>query len=906
MDGAAPESEYRRLKRLFEAVCDLADEAAQRAGLEALGAVPEDRERVLAMLATQAATGIGAPVAGMLASVSAAAELAPGDRLGPWRLTTPLGSGGMGRVFEAERDDGLYRQKVAIKLLRGLPGPAGLERLARERRILASLQHPHIARLVDGGSTPRGHPYLVMEHVSGLPIDAWCRERPRTLAEVLALAGQVGQALAAAHRQLVLHCDVKPGNVLVTDDGRAMLLDFGIAQLEGEDTAALGVALTPHYASPEQRGGRGLTVASDIYGFGRLLETLLPLARDAAARRAEWQAIVDRATAADPEARYATVPALLEDLRRLQAHEALQALPLTPAYRLRKALRRRWPWALAGAAALAGTAAFTFGLVTERDRARAAERRAVEEAATTRQVGEFIVGLFRDADPRQAGRPDLPAWELLRRGRERAATDLAGQPAQQAAVGRVLAEAFENLGRSDEAEPLYEQVAALQGSGALQQPLAAAETLARLATLRTNTFRYAQAEGPARRSLEERLARLPEDSLEVADARNTLVMVLSRLGRFDEGQQMLERALEVRRRRLDPEGLEVATSLHNLGFLHHGAERYAQGEALYRQALELKRRRLPPDHLSVLNTLENLAQVLSHQQRLAEAEPMWRELLDQRRRVHGPRSWQVSNTLNNLASQLQDAGRLEEAVQRYREALEADPNGETAVSRAVTLNNLASALEDQGDARAAEAAYRHSLAMRLAQSGEDDLGVARVRHNLGRFLLRQDRVDEAAALAQKALATRQARLPAGQSDIAMSRLLLAEVRLRRSDVAGAAGLVQDVLAHEADLPAPRRPLAARMAALLAQAQGRRDEALAHWQRGWQLAQQHLPATHSVRLHLALDCVLALAEAGRAAAARELLDGLRDPLAGFGDTAPLARQAAALRSRLSGGGVSGRG
>ncbi len=902
VDGAAPESEYRRLKRLFEAVAEVGDAAAQRAGLVALGASAEDCERVLAMLVPDAATVIGQPVAAMLAAVAkagaeAGTELQPGDRLGRWRLTSLLGAGGMGRVFEAERDDGLYHQRVAVKLLRGLHGPEGLARLARERQILATLAHPHIARLIDGGTTAQGHPYLVMEHVQGVAIDAWCRQAPRRLVEVLALLQQVGQAVAAAHRQLVLHCDIKPANVLVTAEGRAMLLDFGIAQLEGENTAGLGLALTPDYASPEQAAGGGLTVASDVFGLGRLMQSLLPLATDSAARADEWRAIGTRATAADPEARYPSVTALLDDLQRLQLHQALQALPPTPGYRLRKALRRRWPWALAGCAAVAGAAAFTLGLVAERDHARSAEQRALSEAATTGQVSGFIVGLFRDADPRQAGRPDLPAHELLRRGRERAGAELAGQLAQQAAISRVLAEAFENLGRSDEAEPLYEQAAALQGSGALQRPLAAAESLARLATLRANTFRFAEAEAPARRSLEERLARLPDDALEVADARNTLGMVLSRLSRFGEAQPLLEQALEVRRRRLDPEGLEVATTLHNLGFLHHNAERWSQGEALYREALALKRKRLPPQHLSVLNTMENLAQVLSLQQRLGEAEPLWRELLEQRRLVHGARSWQLSNTLNSLASQLQDAGRLQEAVQRYREALAADPNPENALTRAVTWNNLASALEDQGDAAAAETAYRHSLALRLAHNGEQDLGVARVQHNLGRFLLRQGLLPEAQVLARQSLATRLALHSAGHSEIAMSRLLLAELHLRRAELDAAAALLHEVLPHEAALPAPRRAWAARVAALLAQARGQREEALTQWQRSCDLALRHLPHTHSSRLWLGLEHARALAEAGRTGPARALLAEVASGLAGYGEAAPLSRQLAALRQRL---------
>jgi hypothetical protein len=236
MSGKEAAATLARVKRFFEAVADLPDDPACREHLQALGADAAETEQVMALVAKDraAVTHFSAPLAAVVAS-SGAPELKPGDRLGPWVLGAELGQGGMGQVFEAQRADGLYEQRVALKLLRGFAGEAALAQLARERRILATLSHPHIARLMDGGSTPLGRPYLVMEHVQGERIDAWCGARQLPLAARLPLFDQVCQAVVHAHGQLVVHCDIKPGNVLVGADGRAMLLDFGIAQLQGRE-----------------------------------------------------------------------------------------------------------------------------------------------------------------------------------------------------------------------------------------------------------------------------------------------------------------------------------------------------------------------------------------------------------------------------------------------------------------------------------------------------------------------------------------------------------------------------------------------------------------------------------------------------------------------------------------------
>ena len=391
-NGAAPS--YHQIKQLFNAVCDLPSSTAQRAALQALGADAATQAQVLAMLAP---AGGATRFSGAVAQATAewqGTPLRPGDRLGPWTLLRPLGEGGMGRVFLADRSDGHYQQQVAIKLLLGWSGPAALARLTAERQLLARMNHAHIAKLLDGGSTPSGQPYLVMEYAEGDTIDVWCEQHRLPLTARLALFQTVCDAVAHAHRHLVIHCDIKPANVVINAEGRAMLLDFGIAQLQvqgeqvhgeqGQGDAAL--AMTPHYASPEQAAGMAPGMASDVFSLGRLLAELLRPVADSHRRGPELAAVVSKATATDPDQRYDSVGAMQRDLLRLLAHQPLAALRGQRAYVLRKGLRRHWPWALVAAAVVALTVVLGFALVRQQEHAQAAAARADRADAQARDA----------------------------------------------------------------------------------------------------------------------------------------------------------------------------------------------------------------------------------------------------------------------------------------------------------------------------------------------------------------------------------------------------------------------------------------------------------------------------------------------------------------------------------------
>lgn len=410
----------------------------------------------------------------------AAARMAAGQRLGPWQLKRPLGAGGMGEVWLAERVEGGFDQQVAIKVL--ATGVADDGRFRRERAILAGLEHPGIARLYDGGVAPEGLAYMAMEYVDGEDLLAWCRRTRADLRDRLDLFLQVCEAVAYAHAQLVVHRDLKPANILVDGDGRIKLLDFGIAHLLEDPVlgdASATLHLSAAYAAPEQLTGGRISVATDVHALGvvlhelltgalpwpvtglplgaavrRLLESTPPMPSQASRPgygvpprllRGDLDAIVGKALRPEPAHRYADARALAADLRRCLAHRPVHARQGAGLYVLRRFLRRnRWPVAASAmvlAALLAGTLAVAWQARLARD-----------QAARATATKDFLVRVFRASDPHVAS--DTPggqitARELLERGAARISSDFAGQPALETELLGLTASLFRALGEHD-------------------------------------------------------------------------------------------------------------------------------------------------------------------------------------------------------------------------------------------------------------------------------------------------------------------------------------------------------------------------------------------------------------------------------------------------------------------------
>jgi serine/threonine-protein kinase len=437
-----------------------------------------------------------------------------GTVIGPYRLLRRIGQGGMGEVFLAERADGAWQRQVAVKRIWGGFSPL-TERFLRERKVLARLQHPHIAQLLDGGLTADGHPWFAMEYVPGETITQWCDGRRATLEQRIALFRQVCDAVQFAHSNLVVHRDIKPANVLVDPAGRVKLLDFGIAKLldDADPTQTQTRSMTPAWAAPEQRRGEPVTTATDVYQLGLLLQALLlgsqaqsgeaPLrlgirwttllrdhpatAADIAATRAlkpsrltarlqgDLECIVAHATAAEPRERYPSAAALADDLLRWTQHLPIRARRHERGYRLRRMLRRRWPVF----AVVAAIAAFSMFHLYSLDRQLERTEREREKALA---VADYFVSLFRSATPKATASGEVTARELLDHGMKRL-QDRQGRdhsPQALAALLQASGQVYTDLGMPAQARDAYARaVAALSGQ---DDPLASADALRGLAT----------------------------------------------------------------------------------------------------------------------------------------------------------------------------------------------------------------------------------------------------------------------------------------------------------------------------------------------------------------------------------------------------------------------------------------
>ena len=416
-----------------------------------------------------------------------------GTRIGNWVIERPLGHGGMGMVYLATRQGDGFLQRGALKLIkRGMDSAAVLERLRRERRILASLNHPNIAHLLDGGITEAGQPFLVMEYVDGSPLADWAQRTQASLAARVTLFLQLCEAVAHAHRQLVVHSDIKPGNVLVDAEGHPHLLDFGIAKLLDDESAAEQTVLHARflsraYAAPEQIDGGAISTATDVYQLGVLLFELLtgtrhsdaPTASQASRQlvrahgntpmsapiplrqlRGDISVIVARATDAEPARRYASVDALAEDLRRWHHGQPILARPDSLGYRARLFVRRHTLAVGTGmVAALALLVAVSFALWQAAE-ARAQARRATAEAASARASQQFMLNVFTQAEPwRNAGHQPT-ALELAERALQRVDGELADQPYARADMYYALARLFTVAGDIKLAKTAATQAAA--------------------------------------------------------------------------------------------------------------------------------------------------------------------------------------------------------------------------------------------------------------------------------------------------------------------------------------------------------------------------------------------------------------------------------------------------------------
>jgi serine/threonine-protein kinase len=762
------------------------------------------------------------------------AEPVAPDRIGPWKLLRLLGSGGMGDVWLGERADGTVEHRVAIKRVRGASA-AFAQRLEAERRILAKLSHPNIARFLDAGVDATGAPWLALDYIDGETLNAWAERARPTLAERLHLFLAICAAVEHAHRHLVVHRDLKPANVLVDAEGKPHLLDFGVAKLlDGSGGELTAAALTPAYAAPEQLRGGEVSTATDVYALGLLLFRLLagelpPTRRDAGiaqvlarldeeetqqpsatarvqsiqlpyapdALEGDLDAIVSKAIRALPEARYGSVAELAADVRRHLESRPVSARPPTRAYLFGRWVRRNALGVGLGTAAMVALIAGTGVALWQAERARAAAAAALSEAARAERVQRFVLSVFNEYDPVARATAEANPRALVAEGIARAERELAEDPVLQRAVLVDLSRLEVALGDPGKA---VARLVAIESGLDDSDPLAGARTRVALAQAQMQAGDLAEADRVLAQALPVLIERLPADDLERLRAEFMVGRIGNNVGRT---AQSIDLGKAVHARTVAAHGAthsEALAQLVALGSWQTAGAAFADGERSLTRAVELIEQSRGDGHASLAFALMQLGNNYRRQNRYAEALP----LLERASRMYAallPEGHSlIVGGLLRYGDTLRSAGRLDEAQVALDEAATLVRAGAPEEAQlAMFRGQLAIRRDDFAEAaRQFNAAF---LAFRRI-AGEKSPMTWGARGEEGRALLIGGRTVDAAPVIEETYAMRSQHMAADSLDVALSLNAMAALRDAQGRPVDALGFWRQSLERHATIYGP--------------------------------------------------------------------------------------------------------
>lgn len=786
-------TDWRRLSPLLDELIDLPDHARERRLAELAETEPamaREVQRLLDLdrrhpdfLADPAvATMLGHPLVGRM--------------IGPYRLEREIGEGGMGQVWLAERADGLYERRVALKLLRpGLASADLKQRFQRERQILARLAHAHIARFLDAGVSDDGQPYLALEYIQGEPITVYARRQNASVADRVRLLLQVCAAVSHAHASLVVHRDLKPSNILVTSAGDVRLLDFGIAKLldtpssGSEHTLLDARAFTLHYAAPEQLAGEPVGTMTDVYSLGVVFYELLtgfrpyrvesdtdaawqaailesdairpslavlrpqamsvpgggvapsPDARLARQLAGDIDTIVLKALHKVPARRYASIEALAQDLQRYLEGRPILARPAGVGYRFCKYLRRH------GLALAAGVGVFAL-LSTSLAVAVWQAREAISEAARAQAMQGFVVSLFEGDHAPASQAMDLRG--LLQAGLERAGTDLVDEPVSQVAMLGLIARLLNNIGDHDQAlDAIGLQTLALAKLGEADRREAQIDAWIEQARAHRGLGQTQACEALFEADANPELLGPEYTAARRADLMSEKARCLRLTGRTREVRDLLEHALELRQ--TDGDNRAQAESLIDLAAIDADAGLPDEAIAGLRRALDRLRVAEEDDGPLAVAIWRNLGMLYRERGDLTAAEGAAREALVLSMRRHGPDHPATAESQLQFAEVLMENGDLDGAermTEVARSTLVAR-FGEQHPDLGAIYETRAAIAFERGDAETSEAELRRAIAIWSATP--DPMRLPGARLSLGRILMVAGRPEAAEAEFRAAL-----------------------------------------------------------------------------------------------------------------------------------------------------------
>ena len=814
-----PRARWQRIQSLFEELIDTEDGERAARLASACGDDLELRSSVESLLKSDARREdrllevIGEAADSLLEEHQ---DRLIGTRIGPYRVVSILGHGGMSTVYRGERDDSQYQQTVAIKvLLHSTLHPRLRSRLHSERHILATLDHPSIARLIDSGDLEDGTPYLVMEHVDGESIDVYCDGRTLFVRERLELFIQVCAAVQYAHRNLVVHRDIKASNIFVTGEGAPKLLDFGIAKLLAPESLShtLPVTrlqeriLTPENAAPEQVLGRPITTATDIYALGVLLYQLLTgrspyrllsysqlqleraICMDDPVRPSQMvvskvsgegdadrsrisdrrglspqrlrarlsgdlDAIISMAMRKEPDRRYPSVEALADDLSRHLLGQPVRARQGDWRYNAAKFLRRHVIAVTAVCTAFLGLALFGGVMFWQNHRIELAREATAQERDRAQQVSAFLVDVFSQADPFNARGKEPTARDLLDRGAEKISGNLTLQPEVRAQLLESIGLAYRRQGLSERAIPLFEQAVAIRRQ---ERPLdngRVAVALANLARALTDAGHLVSAEADLQQAVDLSESTGASQPLETAD-------ILVQFGNFaldaksdpDHAAQLFGKAVNIYRNAIGSQTLQMAAALNGLASAAAWKSDYPLAEHYEREALSIFQETVSRNHPDNAVALATLGSILTQRGKYAEAEQVLNEALQIERNVFGADNPRIASIEADLGSLYDKEGDMTRAIEATKAALQItrERRGPSHYIVGYYLDALANLSLKANDLPAAESDARDALAVYAESLPARHLYVASTHQLLGEVLVRRGSLAAAEAELRTAL-----------------------------------------------------------------------------------------------------------------------------------------------------------
>jgi serine/threonine-protein kinase len=690
-----------------------------------------------------------------------------GTIIGNYKIIKQIAEGGMGSVFLAERADGQFEQKVALKIIKpGMNSNEIIKRFHAERQILARLQHPNIARLLDGGLTEDNLPYFTMEYVEGEMIDVYCDKNNLSVDERLKLFSDVCGAIQYAHQNLVIHRDLKPSNIIIKKDGTVKLLDFGIAKVFTEDDSFEQTALTktglyvmtPEYASPEQIKGERVTTSTDIYSLGLILyqllsgqkaykvknysplelgkiicytepqkpSTAIKLLRTSDKQKMEEISLArgtqtDRllkklsddldnicltALRKEPHRRYATVGQFEQDITNFLEGKPISARPNTINYRTVKFIsRHKIGVTTAAVIFLLVTSLITFytiQLKQERDKATL-------EARKANQVASFLKNIFKVSDPYHARGETITARELLEKGAQKINRDLADQPDVKATMLDLIGEVYKNLGLYNKAEPLLKEALAIRN-------------------------------------------KIGANGIDKVKSLNSLGELYELMGKYDEATPFIKQALYFHHNIPQPDYNDYAVTLSNLAWNNYATGFYDKADSIYMVAINVLKKHFGLTNDFVFTMMNNLALDYHEEGKYDKADSLFNETLKLQKNFYGNKPHpELSTTTYNYAELLRDRGKYDEAEKMFKSSLSMDIklNGPEHPDVAYSTQGLASVYRIKGKFDKAKKLFTNVLNMRRKFLGNNHPDVAYAIYNVGLVYFDEEKYDSSKTFFEK-------------------------------------------------------------------------------------------------------------------------------------------------------------